>query len=491
MNINSNQFLTFTILSMVSIISYGASNLTLKNPVLDPLSLAENADAAFLVEGAGNLKSTLIMLDGEFLQGDSSVVASKCDVASKDAIRNLHGKGKKVKKKYKSVKAFTKRHKSESVWIVAKVEALEDGIDFFCVFASKNNSLYSPLLADAEDSYLNRFNKANKEAELALKEGKFKSTFVNEKISEFKFREVPKNIPVKGKFETSEAFAERVGTLPAIKHFSYKYGEISETNPSYNADTQTASFSELDDYHIDKGYVVPEEFGIYSNSKEEVDLVDIRLEDNVRTNSYYGSNSFGASRGVSKESGKRLYARASYPYLFWRSGLHGLYDSYEKVKIPIEIAKENLENTAYNVEISIESDSTIYDSDYESATYRSPLERDIKYYTYSAIITSVQVGNMKTGELYLSHQPRKYKERLKFFSCNQINNKWVFAESILMLSLGTDSDNRVDRCYKYFSLERHALIPFGVIKLLPPGSGIYGQSKYSSKGYSAYRFEVL
>ena len=80
------------------------------------------------------------MLDGEFLQGDSSGVASKCDVASKDAIRNLHGKGKKVKKKYKSVKAFTKRHKSESVWIVAKVEALEDGIDFFCVFASKKDT---------------------------------------------------------------------------------------------------------------------------------------------------------------------------------------------------------------------------------------------------------------------------------------------------------------------------------------------------------------
>jgi hypothetical protein len=498
MNINLKHFLTFTMLSMVPIISYGASNLTLEKPVLDPLSLAENAEATLLIEGAGNLNTKLIMLDGESLQGDSSGIASKCDLASNDAIRNLHGQGKKVKKKYKSVKAFTKRHKSESVWIVAKVEVLEGDIDFFCIFSSKNNSLYSPLLADAEGLYLKKFNKANKEVELALNEGKFKSTFVNENISEFKFIEAPKDIPVKGKFETSKEFAERVGILPAGKRNSYKYGKISKANPSYNADTQIASFSQLDDWHppYEKGY------------RKGVALVNIRLEGNVRLNSFNGSNSFGASRSVTKESGKKLYARAPYPYLFWRSGLPRHFGSYEKVKIPIEIAKENLENTAYNVEISIESDSTIYDSDYKEATYSSPRARDIKYYTYSGIVTSVQLGNTKTGELYLSHQPRKHKEQLIFvkdprsckkdrYSYAHRNHGWTFAGPTYIRTRSQsasyrDSENIVDRCYKYFSSESHALIPFGVTSLLPSGSDIYRKSeRMGGEVYSAYRFEVL
>ena len=497
MNITLNHFLTFTMLSMVPIISYGASNLTLEKPVLDPLSLAENAEATLLIEGAGNLNTKLIMLDGESLQGGSSGIASKCDLASNDAIRNLHGQGKKVKKKYKSVKAFTKRHKSESVWIVAKVEVLEGDIDFFCIKKKKNNSLYS-LLADAEGLYLKKFNKANKEVELALNEGKFKSTFVNENISEFKFIEAPKDIPVKGKFETSKEFAERVGILPAGKRNSYKYGKISKANPSYNADTQIASFSQLDDWHppYEKGY------------RKGVALVNIRLEDNVRLNSFNGSNSFGASRSVTKESGKKLYARAPYPYLFWRSGLPRHYGSYEKVRIPIEIAKENLENTAYNVEILIESDSTIYDSDYKEATYSSPRARNIKYYTYSGIVTSAQLGNTKTGELYLSHQPRKHKEQLIFASdprsCKKgsssfgpRNRGWIFAGPTYIRTRSQsasyrDSENRIDRCYKYFSSESHALIPFGVTSLLPSGSDIYGNSEaMGGEVYSAYRFEVL
>jgi hypothetical protein len=482
-------FLSFYIFSSAAL----SETLTLENRVLNPLALAENAEAYLLVEGAGNRNTKLIVLDGESLGGDSSTVASQCDLASNGVIKVLDGKGKGIKKKYKSVKKFTKRHKLESVWIVAKVETLQDVIEFFCVFSSKTNSLYSPLLANAKDHYIEKFNKANKETELALNKGQFRSNFVNEKISEFEFTEVPEDRPVKGKFETSEEFARRVGDRPLLIRKSYNFGKVSKANPMYDADTQVASFDKLGDYHE------PYE-GEY---RDGVDKVNFLLEENVSTTYFDGSNSFGATRSVTKTSGEKYYVRVDYPYLFWTSGLPWNFSSYERIKIPIEIARDNLEHTAYNIEISIDSDSVIRDLDWEQATFSSPRSTDIKYKTYIGNVTSVQLGNTKTGELYLSHQQREHKDQLLFVEDSKTwmckarvsDIGWTMKGPIFLRqrshSYFEEEENKYDLCYRYSYSESGVLIPFGVTKLLPVGSEIYETSGLYNSSYSAYRFEIL